>query len=318
MNDVSPKWLYEYDDIKGEAHRIEAKSINSYLLDAPNMIIGNRLNPLCAVPAMGVGSQPIDDGNYLFSEKEKNEFLQVEPEAKKYFKRWLGAHEFINGYCRYFLWLGNASPSELKAMPEIVKRIEAVKKFRLASSRQATRKLSETPTKMAFETILQDEYLIVPKVSSERRLYIPVGFVSPDTFVSDLVFVIPNAKIYHFGIISSIMHNAWMRTISGKLKSDYRYSAKLVYNNFPWPENPSDKQKAAIETAAQGVLDARAQFPDSTLADLYDPLTMPPVLLKAHQALDKAVDAAYGKTHFKSEAERVAFLFGLYREMVPN
>lgn len=206
------------------------------------------------------------------------------------------------------------SPHELKKMPEVMKRVEAVRKFRLSSDRPVTQKLAEKPTQFAFETILDDEYLIVPKVSSERRLYIPIGFESPDTFVSDLVFVIPNASFYHFGIISSLMHNAWMRSIAGRLKSDYRYSTKLVYNNFPWPDNPTEKQKQIIESAAQGVLDVRAQFPEATLADLYDPLTMPPVLLKAHQKIDRAVDAAYGKTNFQTEAQRVAFLFELYQK----
>jgi hypothetical protein len=263
---------------------------------------------------MGVGSQPIDDGNYLFTKEEKDEFLKKEPQASIYFRRWLGGHEFLNGYHRYFLWLGRVSPNELKNMPEAMKRVEAVRKFRLSSDRPVTQKLADTPTQFAFETILEDEYLIVPKVSSERRLYIPIGFESPNTFVSDLVFVIPHANLYHFGVISSLMHNSWMRCVAGRLKSDYRYSTKLVYNNFPWPENPSEKQKQAIETAAQAVLDERAQFLGSSLADLYDPLTMPSALLKAHQHLDKTVDAAFGKTNFKTEAERVAFLFELYQK----
>jgi type I restriction-modification system DNA methylase subunit len=312
--DISPKWLFEYESIKGEPHKIKAQNINPYLVDAPSLFLGNRTSPICKVPLMGVGSQPIDDGNYLFTVEEKDEFLKKEPQASIYFRRWLGGHEFLNGYHRYFLWLGKVPPNELKNMPEVMKRVEAVRKFRLSSDRLVTQKLAETPTQFAFETILEDEYLIVPKVSSERRLYIPIGFESPNTFVSDLVFVIPHANLYHFGIISSLMHNSWMRSIAGRLKSDYRYSTKLVYNNFPWPEKPTDKQKQAIESAAKNVLDARAQFPESTLADLYDPLTMPPVLLKAHQHLDKAVDAAYGKTNFQTEAQRVAFLFELYQK----
>jgi hypothetical protein len=178
----------------------------------------------------------------------------------------------------------------------------------------ATRELANTPSQFAFVSHEENTYIIVPSVSSERRQFIPVGFMHPDVIASNLCLIIPNANVYHFGVLTSTMHNAWMRTVCGRLKNDYRYSAGIVYNNFPWPENPTEKQKQIIEAAAQGVLDARAEFPGSSLADLYDPLTMPPVLLKAHQKLDKAVDAAYGKTNFKTEAERVAFLFELYQK----
>lgn len=316
MNDVSPKWLFEYEDIKGEAHSAQVKNINPYLVDAPNIALFNRSKPLCDVPEIGIGNKPIDGGNYLFSEEERNDFLKRESQAEPYFRKWLGSDEFLNGWNRYCLWLGECTPAELKNMPECLKRVEATRKFRLQSKSKPTQKLAETPARFHVENMPKNNYLVIPKVSSERRLYIPIGFESPDTFVSDLVFVLPNTAIFHFGIVSSAMHNAWMRVVSGRLESRYRYSAGIVYNNFPWPENPSEKQKAAIEAAAQGVLDARAQFPDSTLADLYDPLTMPPVLLKAHQALDKAVDAAYGKTNFKSEAERVAFLFERYQALL--
>ena len=318
LNDISPKWLFEYEDIKGEAHRVQVKNINPYLVDAPNIVLFNRSKSICGVPEIGIGNKPIDGGNYLFSEEEKNEFLKKEPQAEPYFRKWLGSDEFLNGWHRYCLWLGECTPAELKNMPECLKRVEAVRKFRLQSKSKPTQKLAETPTRFHVENMPKGNYLVIPKVSSERRLYIPIGFESPDTFVSDLVFILPNADIFHFGIVSSAMHNAWMRVVSGRLESRYRYSAGIVYNNFPWPENPSAKHKQAIEDAAQAVLDARAQFPDSTLADLYDPLTMPPTLLKAHQALDKAVDAAYGKANFKSEAERVAFLFGLYQEMTAD
>lgn len=198
---------------------------------------------------------------------------------------------------------------ELRAMPEALKRVEAVQNTRLASKSAPTRKLEATPTRFHVENMPNSQYLVIPEVSSVRRHYIPIGFETPETLCSNLVKIAPDATLYHLGVLSSTMHNAWMRTVSGRLKSDYRYSAGIVCNNFPWPENPIDKHKQAIEAAAQGVLDARGRFPASSLADLYDPLTMPPVLLRAQQALGRAVDAAYGRRDFKSEAERVAFLF---------
>lgn len=313
--DISPKWLFEYEDIRGEPQRIAARNINPYLVDAPDAVLNNRGTPLCPeAPKIGIGNKPIDNGNYLFTEAEKAEFLIKEPQAAPYFRRWLGADEFLNGYHRCCLWLGDCPPDKLRAMPEVMKRIEAVRQFRLASRSAPTQKLAETPTRFHVENMPRGNYLIIPEVSSERRHYIPIGFETPETLCSNLVKIVPDAGLYHFGILQSLMHNAWTRTVCGRLKSDYRYSAGIVYNNFPWPENPGDKQKQAIEAAAQAVLDARGQFPDASLADLYDPLTMPPVLLKAHQTLDKAVDAAYGKKSFASEAARVAFLFELYQK----
>jgi hypothetical protein len=307
--DISPKWLFEYEHIKGEPQKIKAQNINPYLVDAPDIVLTNRSIPICSSPEIGIGNKPIDDGNYLFTEEEKNAFLEKEPQAKLYFRRWLGADEFLNGYHRYCLWLGECSPAELKRMPEVMKRIEAVKEFRAASKSAPTRKIADTPMRFHVENMPCDEYVLISRVSSERRLYLPVGYIDAKTLTSDSALILVGAKLYHFGILTSLMHNAWMRTVCGRLESRYRYSAGIVYNNFPWPENPTGKQKQAIETAAQAVLDARAQFPNSTLADLYDPLTMPPVLLKAHQHLDKTVDAAYGKTNFQTEAQRVAFLF---------
>ncbi len=313
--DVSPKWLFEYEDIRGEPQRIIARNINPYLVDAPDAVLNNRGAPLCPdAPKIGIGNKPIDNGNYLFTEAEKAEFLIKEPQAASYFRRWLGADEFLNGYHRCCLWLGDCPPDKLRAMPEVMKRIEAVRQFRLASRSAPTQKLAETPTRFHVENMPRGNYLIIPEVSSERRHYIPIGFETPETLCSNLVKIVPDAGLFHFGILQSLMHNAWTRTVCGRLESRYRYSAGIVYNNFPWPENPGDKQKQAIETAAQAVLDARGQFPDASLADLYDPLTMPPVLFKAHQALDKAVDAAYGKKSFASEAARVAFLFELYQK----
>jgi len=312
--DVAPKWLFEYEDIKREPQRMAAENINPYLVNAPNAVLSSRSKPVCPVPSIGIGNKPIDGGNYLFTEEEQAEFLRKEPQAAPHFRRWLGADEFLNGYHRYCLWLGNCSPAELRNMPEALKRVEAVKQFRLHSKSAPTQKLAEMPTRFHVENMPEGNYLVIPEVSSERRIYIPIGFENPETLCSNLVKIVPNADFYHFGVLSSLMHNAWMRTVCGRLKSDYRYSNSIVYNNFPWPENPSAKQRQAVEAAAQAVLDARAQFPDSSLADLYDPLTMPPVLLKAHRVLDKAVDAAYGKSSFPAEAARVAFLFDLYQK----
>lgn len=315
LGEIAEKTIYEYADIKGEPHALPAANINPYLVDAPDVVLTNRRTPVCPVPGIGIGSQPIDDGNYLFTTAERDAFLAREPKAKNYFHRWLGAVEFLNGHQRWCLWLGDCPPNELRQMPEAMARVEAVKKFRLASKRKQTLAAADFPAHFGTELIPTAPYLLIPKVSSERRSFIPIGFEQPDTFCSDLVFMLPNAALYHFAILTSTLHMAWVRAVCGRLKSDYRYSAGIVYNNFPWPDKPSDKTRQAIEAAAQAVLDARAAFPGATLADLYDPLTMPPALLRAHQKLDAAVDRAYGKSSFKSDAERVAFLFERYQAL---
>ncbi len=314
LQEAAHKTIFEYVDIKGEPHAIPANNINPYLVDAPNVVLVNRGTPLCNVPEIGIGNKPIDGGNYLFTPEEKTAFLQREPQAARWFRRWIGADEFLNGYERWCLWLGECPPNELRQMPEAMKRVEAVRQIRLASKSAPTQKLAATPKRFHVEYIPEETYLLIPRVSSERRAYIPIGFMSPDTLTSDTSLTIPNATLYHFGILTSTMHNAWMRTVCGRLESRYRYSAGIVYNNFPWPE-PTDKQRETIESNAQAVLDARTKFPTATLSDLYDPLAMPPELSKAHQALDRAVDAAYGKKSFASEAERVAFLFDRYQQL---
>ena len=317
QGEVAAKTIYEYDDIRGAAHAVAAKNINPYLVDAPDVVLPRRSRPICDLPVIGIGNKPIDDGNYLFTSEEREEFIAREPAAAKYFRRWLGADEFINGYERWCLWLGEAGPAELRAMPLSLQRVQAVKRFREASGSAPTRRLAQTPTRFHVENMPGESFVVIAKVSSERRAFVPMGFLGTETLCSDLLFVVPNATPYHFAILTSTMHNAWVRYTCGRLKSDYRYSAAIVYNNFPWPDAPTEAQRTAIESAAQGVLDARAQFPGSTLADLYDPLTMPPALLKAHQRLDAAVDAAYGKkaNAFKSDAERVAFLFEQYQRL---
>lgn len=308
--------IFEYDDIKGEPKGITAKHINSYLVDAPDAFILSRSKPISAVPEIGIGNKPIDGGLYLFAKDKKDDFIRDEPGSKKYFRRWIGSDEFLNGYERWCLWLGDAEPKDLKAMPEVMRRIESVRQFRLMSTSAPTRKLAERPTRFHVENMPAGNYLVLPKVSSERRKYIPIDFETFTTLASDLLFIVPNATLYHFGTLESVMHMTWMRSVAGRLKSDYRYSKDIVYNNFPWPENPTAEQKKTVEAAAQAVLDTRAKYTNATLADLYDPNTMPADLLKAHHVLDRAVDACYGKKSFKSEPERLEFLFEKYSELV--
>ncbi len=300
-----------------ESQSISVNNINGYLLDAPDIFIESRAKPLCNIPEIGIGNLPIDGGNYLFTEDEMKAFIKTEPLSEKYFKKWIGSDEFINRYYRYCLWLGDCSPSEIKKMPECYKRVQAVREMRLASKRVATQKLADIPNHFSTENMPKSDYIIVPKVSSEKRRYIPIGFISPDTFASDLVFIIPEATLYHFAILTSNVHMAWMRAVAGRLKSDYRYSKDIVYNNFPWP-NPTDEQKAKIEKTAQAILDARAKYPDSSLADLYDETLMPPELRKAHQENDKAVMQAYGFSLKMTESECVAELFKLYEQLAKN
>ena len=296
----------------------KASHINAYLMDAPDVFIGSRPAPICDIPRIGIGNKPIDGGNYLFTKEEMEEFIKVEPKAAHYFKPWYGSEEFIHQKPRYCLWLGDCSPAELRQMPHCIKRIEAVKETRQASKSAGTRKLANRPTRFHVENMPDTNYIIIPSVSSEKRRYVPMGFMSPDVLSSNLVLIIPDATLYHFGILESIVHMAWMRAVCGRLKSDYRYSKDVVYNNFPWPI-PTEKQKAKIEQTAQSILDARVLYPDSSLADLYDELTMPAELRKAHQQNDKAVLQAYGfdvkLLDDGNEPLIVAELFKLYQEM---
>lgn len=315
--DTYNKSIFEYDDIKGKAHEIKAKNINPYLVDAKDLLINKSTNPLCNVPKMSFGNMPLDGGHLLMTEDEKNEFLLIEPDAEKFIKPLISAYEFLNGEKRWCLWLVGAEPSELKQLPEVLKRVEAVRKFRLDSVAPSTQKFAATPT-LFRDRNQPATFIVVPRVSSENRKYIPMGFFDENSIVSDTCMSIPNGTIYHFGILTSAMHMAWVKYICGRLKSDFRYSKDIVYNNYPWPENPNEKQVKTIETAAQKVLDVREQFPNSSLADLYDPLTMPTSLVKAHNDLDKAVDLAYRPQPFTSEANRMVFLFELYEKYTAN
>ncbi len=307
---------FSYDDSiqkrifdNGVVHQVN--NINAYLTDAPNVFMYSRQHPIADIPEIGIGNKPIDGGYYLFEKEEMEEFIRIEPKSIAYFKPWYGSVEFIHQKPRYCLWLGDCTPSELRQMPHCIKRIESVRQLRLGSKSAGTRKLADRPTRFHVENMPNSNFIIVPSVSSKRRRYVPMGFMSPDVLASNLVLVIPDATLYHFGVLESNVHMAWMRAVCGRLKSDYRYSKDIVYNNFPWP-TPTENQKAKIEQSAQSILDARAKYSDSSLADLYDPNLMPYDLLQAHRENDRAVMAAYGFSTKMTESECVAALFSLY------
>jgi hypothetical protein len=312
--DTKVKYVFDYEDNKGEPHRIEAKNINPYLVDAKDLLIYTRKKPICDVPEMSYGSMANDGGSLLLTNDEKVALTNKNTESVKFIKPFLGSFEFINNVKRWCIWLKDVPPNEYKSITEIMVKINEVKEYRLKSNRQATKKLADFPSLFGEIRQPKSNYLIIPGVSSENRKYIPIGYMNANTIASDLVRTIPNASLIHFGILTSNIHMTWVRYTCGRLKSDIRYSGSLVYNNFPWPENPTEKQKETIEKAAQKVLDTRGKYPESSLADLYNPLTMPPDLVKAHNELDKAVDAAYSKQAFTSDAKRMEFLFELYEK----
>ena len=297
----------------------ETNNINAYLVDAPNVFVSSRSKPICNVPAMFLGNKPSDGGNLILTEEERNNILQREPDLKQFIRPYLGAVEFINKKIRYCFWLKNASPSEIRKSPELMRRIEAVRNMRLASTAAPTREKANTPHLFFFISQPDTNYLLVPSTSSENRRYVPIGFLSPDVIASNAATIVPDATLYNFGVMTSNVHMAWMRTVCGRLKSDYRYSNAIVYNNFPWP-TPTEAQRAKIEQTAQAILDARALYPDSSLADLYDEVTMPSELRKAHQQNDRAVMDAYGfvkGTEARtSESACVAELMKLYQKLV--
>jgi hypothetical protein len=315
LKESAEKTIFDYETPESEPHALAVRRINPYLVDAPDVFLENRKKPLCPVPEIVFGNMPNDGGHLLLTDEEKRALIESEPGADRWIRPFLGADEFINGIPRWCLWLRGIAPEELRALPEVAARVGKVKVYRTASKREATRKLAAVPG--LFGEIRQPEtpYILVPRHSSERRAFIPIGFISPDVIVGDSNLCIAEATPYHFGVLTSLMNMAWVRHVCGRLKSDYRYSNSLVYNNFPWPD-PTDAQKNAISRAAQGVIDARAKFPGSTLADLYDPVMMPPEIARAHTDLDRAVDKAYGKTAFSSEMERVAFLFDRYLTII--
>ena len=311
--DTSVKYLYEYDNLKGEPHVLKVKNINPYLTEGKDLFIESRGKPIHNFPEMIKGSQPTDGGHLILNEAEYKDLLTKEPQVEKWIKPFMGAFEFINNKKRYCLWLKGISPVELKEMPLVLERIKKVKEERLKSPTPSVREYAKYPSSFTQDRQPNTPYLALPEVSSINRTYIPIGFLSPDTICSNKLQIIPNATLSMFGILQSIMHMTWTRYVSGRMKSDYSYSPQ-VYHNFPWPENPIEKQITLIEAAAQKVLDIRLTFPNSSLADLYNPLTMPPALTKAHQELDKAVDLAYRPQPFISEAKRMEFLFELYEK----
>lgn len=302
-------FLYHENSVEKVSH------INAYLVEADDVFIESRKTPLCSAPKMGIGNKPIDDGNYLFTKEEMERFIKEEPKSAQYFHPWLGSKEFINGGQRFCLWLGDCSPKEIREMPKCYERVEAVRAFRADPKRnEGTRKIANKPTRFHVENMPIGTSIIVPETSSRNRYYVPIGFITPDILCSNLVRLIPNASIFHFGVLTSKIHMAWMRATCGYFGPSYRYSIKIVYNNFPWP-TPTDDQKTKIEQTAQAILDARDLYPDSSLADLYDPLTMPIELRKAHEANDKAVMKAYGFASDMEEAEIVAELMKMYQKL---
>ncbi|WP_331482808.1 class I SAM-dependent DNA methyltransferase [Otoolea muris] len=293
----------------------EVEDINPYLLDAPNVFIDSRTNSICNVPQMVYGNKPTDGGFLFLSPEERDELLKREPGTEKFIRQIYGATEYINNKARYCLWLVGASPAELRKSPFIMERVEQVRQFRLNSTKAATQRSADTPTLFQEIRHPDSEYIIIPCHSSETRRYIPFGFVSSNILVNNAVQLIPGGSIYHFGILTSNVHMAWTRAVCGRIKSDYRYSKDVVYNNFPWP-TPTDTQKAKIEQTAQAILDARARYPESSLADLYDELTMPPELRKAHQDNDRAVMQAYGfSVRDMTESICVAELMRMYQSL---
>lgn len=312
--EISPKYLFEYQEVKGEPYAIETQHINPYLIQGEDILLDSRKKPICDVKKMRFGNMPNDGGHLLLDDAQKEQLLEKEPQATPFIKRFISADEFLNGSTRWCIWLHDVSPEQIKKLPSIGKLVGQVKTHREKSKRPTTQKLALTPT--IFGEIRQPKtnYLLIPRHTSENRRYIPIGFFTKEDIVADSCLALSKATFYEFGILTSLMHNIWVKTVCGRLKSDYRYSVEIVYNNFPWPLDVIPQQKKAIEKAAQLILKIRSEYPQANLAALYHPLFMPLPLVKAHEKLDKAVDEAYGKTKFNSETDRVAFLFELYQK----
>ena len=311
--DIENKTLFEYENIKGDPHEIKVKNISPYLIEGTDFVLNSLSKPLCKIPEIKRGNSPYDGGNFLLSESEMQEIIEKNPKASKFIKKFLGAKEFINGINKYCIWLLDVTPNELSQMPIIKERVRKVKEFRENSPGKETQSYASTPA-LFRDKNNPETFIVIPRVSSENRKYIPMGFFDKSYIAGDTCMTIFDGKLFHFGILTSSMHMCWVNHVCGRLESRFRYSKDIVYNNYPWPLNPTDKQIKAIETFAQQVLDVRKEFPDSSLADLYDPIGMPAKLTKAHQSLDKAVDAAYRSKPFESEAKRMEFLFELYEK----
>lgn len=315
LHDRPTKVIFDYETPESEPHAVKASQINPYLVDADFVWLSKQRTPIdSSAPPIAFGNMPNDGGHLLLSADAKRELLTIEPGAAKFVRRLMGSDELINSTERWCLWLEAAQPQEIRGLPAVLERVEQVRQKRLKSKRPSTRALASFPQRFGEVRQPQKTYLAIPEVSSENRHYIPIGFLSSDVIATNKLYTVDGASLYHFGVLTSVMHMAWVRAVSGRLESRYQYSAGIVYNNFPWP-NPTEKQKANIEAAAQAVLDVRARFPTSSFADLYDPIATPAELTRAHTALDNQVDAAYGSVKFSSEMERVAYLIGLYEKL---
>ena len=312
-----PKRIYDYEADPNNPTESVVSFINPYLTPGSSVLVNKRQKPLCAVPEMRCGNKPSDGGNLILTDEERGLLLQKEPGAKRYLRRYTGSEEFINGNMRWCLWINDVDPAELRELPSVMQRIEQVKAFRMKSTAMPTKKAAEKPTCFFYVSQPKTDYILIPEVSSERRRYIPIGFMSRDVISANTNFLVPEPNLYLFGVLTSAMHMAWMRQVGGRLESRYRYSGSMVYNTYPWPEAPSAKQRAAVEKAAQAVLAAREEWLTKglTLADLYDPLAMPPKLVTTHSSLDRAVDRCYRAQPFTSERQRVEFLFVLYEKL---
>ena len=312
---VTNKRIYDYDGGGEQVTVSVVKNISPYLIESSDLVVTNRTSPLGDVPKMSWGNKPTDGGHFLLSPEERSQLLEAEPGAEVFIRPYMGGFDFINGERRYCLWLAGADADQLRKLPKVMERVEQVREFRARSKAESTRRYAKFPT--LFRQIAQPEsdYLAVPEVSSENRPYIPIAFVSKNVICSNTVQFVPDATLYQFGVLTSVMHMAWVRQVCGRLESRYRYSNSLVYNNYPWPEAPNTKQRVAVEVAAQGVLDSRKKFPKATLADIYDPLAMPPTLVKAHAELDRAVELCYRPQPFQNDRQRVEHLFALYDKL---
>ena len=311
--DITNKLIFEYSNINGEPHEIKVKNINPYLIEGKDFALSSRSKPISNFPEIKRGNSPYDGGNFLFNESEKNIFLEKEPNAIDYIKKFLGAKEYLNGINKYCLWLKDAKPEIINKLPLVLERVKKVKEFRENSPGKETQGYAVTPT-LFRDLNNPNSFIIIPRVSSENRKYIPMGFYDNNYIAGDTCMTIFNGEIWHFGLLNSLMHMTWVKYVCGRLESRFRYSKDIVYNNYPFPKNYSENHKQAVEEAAQNVLDLRKSFPDSSLADLYNPLTMPPLLVKAHQKLDKAVDVCYRPQPFSTDANRMEFLFDLYEQ----
>lgn len=313
--DQNNKRIYENGYNGGNGGVTHVRNISPYLIEGGDSVVLSRAEPLCDVPEIVFGNMPNDGGNLILSSEEKARLLEREPGAESFIRPFVGAQEFINGEERWCLWLVEASPKELRRLPEVMVKIAGVREHRLKSKRQTTRDLAETPSLFGEIRQPQSDYLLIPSVSSERRRYIPIGFMDSEVIGSNLVLFVPEATLYHFGVLSSAMHMAWVRQVCGRLKSDVRYSNKLVYNTFPWPRKPTSRWIEKVLSSAERVLAVRKEYSNCSLADLYDPAVMPSKLTKAHASLDKAVDHCYRTLPFRNDLQRIEYLFHLYEEL---